>query len=68
MAVSVRIALLGRLAVTSPSAASNGLPGRRAELVFAYLAAEHHRTVTRDELADALWPDRLPSRDRKSVV
>jgi signal transduction histidine kinase/CheY-like chemotaxis protein/HPt (histidine-containing phosphotransfer) domain-containing protein len=37
------------------------LPGRRAELVFAYLAAEHHRTVSRDELADALWPDMLPS-------
>ncbi len=61
MAEQVRIALLGRLAVVSPSAASRPLPGRRAELVFAYLAAEHHRAVARDELADALWPDRLPS-------
>ena len=34
--------------------------GRRAELVFAYLVAEHRRLVTHDELADALWPDRLP--------
>jgi len=56
-----RIALLGRLAVGIPTAASKSLPGRRSELVFAYLAAEHHRVVTRDELADALWPDRLPS-------
>jgi len=45
----------------SATASSRGLPGRRAELVFAYLAAEHHRVVSRDELADALWPDRLPS-------
>lgn len=36
------------------------LPGRRAELVFAYLAVEHRRAVTRDELADALWPESLP--------
>jgi EAL domain-containing protein (putative c-di-GMP-specific phosphodiesterase class I)/DNA-binding SARP family transcriptional activator len=35
-------------------------PGRRAELVLAYLAAEHHRVVTQEELADALWPDALP--------
>jgi hypothetical protein len=28
--------------------------------VFAYLAAEHRRTVSRDELADALWPGVLP--------
>jgi EAL domain-containing protein (putative c-di-GMP-specific phosphodiesterase class I)/DNA-binding SARP family transcriptional activator len=28
--------------------------------VFAYLAAERQRTVSRDELADALWPGMLP--------
>ena len=37
-----------------------GLPGGRAELVFAYLTVEHRRVVSRDELADALWPDLLP--------
>jgi two-component SAPR family response regulator len=36
------------------------LPGGRAELVFAYLAVEHARTVSRDELANALWPRILP--------
>lgn len=54
--------LLGRLSIDRAAAASDArsLPGRRAELVFAYLAAEHRRIVTRDELADALWPGRLP--------
>jgi DNA-binding SARP family transcriptional activator/EAL domain-containing protein (putative c-di-GMP-specific phosphodiesterase class I) len=42
--------------VTTPSA----LPGMRAELVFAYLAVEHRRSVTREELANALWPELLP--------
>ena len=54
--------MLGRLSIDRAAGASDApsLPGRRAELVFAYLAAEHRRTVTRDELADALWPGRLP--------
>jgi DNA-binding SARP family transcriptional activator/EAL domain-containing protein (putative c-di-GMP-specific phosphodiesterase class I)/FixJ family two-component response regulator len=37
-----------------------GLPGRRAELVFSYLVVERRRPVSREELADALWPDQLP--------
>ena len=55
-----RVELLGRIAVHGGSTAGGSLPGRRAELVFAYLAGEHHRVVTQDELADALWPDTLP--------
>ena len=53
--------MLGR-----PSIDRAGMPdpatlhGRRAELVFAYLAVEHQRTVSREELADALWPELLP--------
>jgi DNA-binding SARP family transcriptional activator/EAL domain-containing protein (putative c-di-GMP-specific phosphodiesterase class I)/FixJ family two-component response regulator len=39
---------------------TGGLPGRRPELVFSYLVVERRRAVTREELADALWPDRLP--------
>jgi DNA-binding SARP family transcriptional activator/EAL domain-containing protein (putative c-di-GMP-specific phosphodiesterase class I)/AmiR/NasT family two-component response regulator len=42
--------------VTRPAS----LPGIRAELVFAYLAVEHSRQVTREELATALWPELLP--------
>ena len=59
---ATRISLLGRLSIDREdhAAAPRELSGRRAELVFAYLAAEHHRMVSRDELADALWPDLLP--------
>ena len=32
-------------------------PGRQGRILFAYLAANRLRTVTRDELLDALWPN-----------
>ena len=55
------IRLLGRISIDRAGAASPAaFPGRRSELVFAYLAAEHRRDVSRDELADALWPQELP--------
>lgn len=56
------ITLLGRVAIGpgGDERASATRRGRRVELVFAYLAAEHHRLVSHDELADALWPAKLP--------
>jgi DNA-binding SARP family transcriptional activator len=33
------------------------LPGRQGRLLFAFLAANRNRTLTRAELLDALWPD-----------
>ncbi len=59
---ATRISLLGRVSIDSEdhAAAPRELSGRRAELVFAYLAAEHHRRVSRHELADALWGGLLP--------
>lgn len=58
-----RITLLGRVAI-SRDAADQEAPtvptGRRAEVVFAYLVAAEGRSVSRDELADALWPAVLP--------
>ena len=58
---AARIALLGRVGIDQEGRPpGRGLPGRRAELVFAYLAAEHDRAVSRDALADALWPYALP--------
>jgi EAL domain-containing protein (putative c-di-GMP-specific phosphodiesterase class I)/DNA-binding SARP family transcriptional activator len=55
------ITLLGRVAIGGDGPEAGERRGRRAELVFAYLAAEHRRVVTQDELADALWPDGLPN-------
>jgi SARP family transcriptional regulator, regulator of embCAB operon len=35
----------------------DAFPGRQGRLLFAYLVANRLRTVTRDDLLDALWPD-----------
>jgi DNA-binding SARP family transcriptional activator len=37
------------------------LPSRQGRLLFAYLALNRDRTVTRDELVDALWPFATPT-------
>ena len=36
------------------------LPGRQGRLVLAMLAVEHRRQVSREELAEQLWPADLP--------
>src|SRR3954447_16686061 len=61
--MGARIVLLGRLAIergNAPVPRSAALPGRRSEGVFAFLAAEHRRSVSRAELADEGWPATLP--------
>jgi DNA-binding SARP family transcriptional activator/EAL domain-containing protein (putative c-di-GMP-specific phosphodiesterase class I) len=62
--MGIRIVLLGRLAIErgeAPAAArGTALAGRRSEVVFAFLAAEHRRSVSREELADEVWPEMLP--------
>jgi DNA-binding SARP family transcriptional activator/EAL domain-containing protein (putative c-di-GMP-specific phosphodiesterase class I)/AmiR/NasT family two-component response regulator len=57
-----RIVVLGGPSIDRGEGAGRaaGLPGGRAELVFAYLSIEHRREVSRDELANALWPELLP--------
>jgi DNA-binding SARP family transcriptional activator len=44
-----------------------GLHGPQGRLVLAMLALEHRRPLGRDELADELWPDELPSSWELSV-
>jgi predicted ATPase/DNA-binding SARP family transcriptional activator/Tfp pilus assembly protein PilF len=57
----LHIALAGRVAVETDGAAldAGGL-GRLGRVALAYLVAERHRPVTRDELAEVLWGDHLP--------
>src|SRR3954462_11678117 len=62
--MGTRIVLLGQLAIERGDVPAAGreamLPGRRSEVVFAFLAAEHRRSVSREELADEVWPETLP--------
>jgi DNA-binding SARP family transcriptional activator len=37
------------------------LPSRQGRLLFAYLALNRSRSVTRDELIEALWPQAVPT-------
>jgi SARP family transcriptional regulator, regulator of embCAB operon len=63
-----RIQLCGRLAVRiDGERIEDALPGRQGRLAFAYLAANRRRTVTRDELTDALWVESAGS-DRLSPL
>src|ERR1700755_146095 len=37
------------------------LPGRQGRLLIAYLVLNRVRAIRRDELIDALWPERAPA-------
>ncbi|MDQ2682226.1 MAG: winged helix-turn-helix domain-containing protein [Chloroflexota bacterium] len=63
----MRIYLAGNVAIESATGITSDwrAAGRQGRLAFAILAAEHLRPVSRDELAEGLWPDDPPpSRDR----
>jgi DNA-binding SARP family transcriptional activator len=69
---TVRIRLLGRLGLEHGRRWLDGsaLPGRQGRIVLAHLALCHH-PVSRDELADLVWPDTLTAsweRDLSAVV
>jgi DNA-binding SARP family transcriptional activator len=54
----VRVQLCGRFAfMVAGDAVHSALPGRRARLLLAYLAAHRDRPTSRTQLLDALWPD-----------
>ena len=53
-----KLQLCGRLAVElDGERVEDRLPGRQGRLLFAFLVANRNRTIVRDELLDALWPD-----------
>ena len=54
----VKVQLCGRLAVSVDGRrVEDELPGRQGRLLFAFLTLNRLRTLTRDELVEALWPD-----------
>jgi DNA-binding SARP family transcriptional activator len=60
---SMRIQLTGRITVESAAGTVVGdrlLYGRQAPLIFAMLVVERDRPISRDELAEELWPHMRP--------
>jgi pentatricopeptide repeat protein len=59
---ALTIELTGRVMVQSPytAPAEHLLYGSQARLAFAMFVLERNRPLLREELAEALWPDKLP--------
>jgi SARP family transcriptional regulator, regulator of embCAB operon len=56
-----RIQLCGRLAAEIEGRRIEAeLPGRQGRLLFVFLVANRDRVIGRDELIEALWPERAP--------
>lgn len=59
---TTRVQICGPLVIERGAERVEGrLPGRQGRLAFTYLVAHRHRRVSRDELAEALWPGGSPS-------
>src|SRR5215475_9887317 len=62
LADQFRIQLCGTLAVEiNRQRIDDQLPGRQGRLLITYLVLHRLRTARRDELVDALWPDKAPA-------
>ena len=59
----MRVYVLGRLTVEGDSGLllQRDLPGNQARVALAMLAVEHRHPISRDEIADELWPEQLPA-------
>jgi DNA-binding SARP family transcriptional activator len=59
---TARIYLTGRISVEHGSilVEERDFAGRQGRLAFAFLAAERHRPVSKDELVAVVWPDEAP--------
>lgn len=56
--LAARVQLCGRFVVElGGRRVESDLPGRQGRLLFAFLVRHRDRTVGRDELVEALWPD-----------
>jgi SARP family transcriptional regulator, regulator of embCAB operon len=55
---AAKVQLCGKLVVELRGERVEGrLPGRQGRILFAFLAANRNRTLTRDDLVEALWPE-----------
>ena len=65
----LEIFIAGRISIKTQSALieEDRLPGRQGRLVFAYLAGEDGRAVSRGELAEALWGEQPPATWEKAL-
>jgi SARP family transcriptional regulator, regulator of embCAB operon len=53
-----KVQLCGKLVVMlDGSRVERRLPGRQGRLLFAFLVANRNRSLTRDQVVDAVWPD-----------
>jgi len=58
----VRVSLVGPIRLRGPGGSLDEQAlGRQARVVFAVLAGARHRPVSKEELAEALWPDDPPA-------
>lgn len=61
MSAQARVYLCGPMRIELDGERVEGsLPGRQGRLLFAYLLLERDRWVSREELADLLWPEQPP--------
>jgi hypothetical protein len=66
----LKVFLAGRVALEADGTlvGEERFPGRQGRLLFAYLVAEQGRPVPRDELAEALWGEELPTTWDKALT
>lgn len=58
---TLRVQICGPLIIERDGQRVDGLlPGRQGRLAFTFLVAHRHRQVSRDELAEAVWPGGPP--------
>ena len=67
--MGLRVSLVGRVSIGSDGVLvdEDRLPGRQGRLVFTYLVIEQGRSVTRGELAEALWGEIPPATWEKAL-
>jgi DNA-binding SARP family transcriptional activator len=59
--MSISIQLIGEIAIEAPPGERRLLSGTQAQVALARLALERVSGTSRDQLADTIWPDELPS-------